>query len=421
MKAKKLTTTFLVGLLTIALLLTPVLANARPIDTVERRYEDEMVFVPLRLTAYAYGATVVWDGPNQTVYVTSAHGDTWPVVVAQVGGFIDNGTVWVPYEYAISVFGLVPVVGEPEAYQPETDTPEVTEPEAGTPQAGSGVHGLITRVTYGDNVAYVFGTMHAGVPELFPLNPIVEDAMSRTDVFVMEMNFAEEPTEEFMETMASFMTLPEGTTLEDVLPQDIFDNLIASLATFPTVAYEDIATLTPVAAWSHIINVEIAPLLGIDSAYSVDLYVFQYAVRNGREIVSLGDSFREMMAVWNVDMDVQATALQIFTDWQTTVETFTNPEIDMVLAYKTADLDLMAAAMIIEMDLTTAFGQHVFDMSLMYRNNMFTTEIARLLQETEAPTTFFVAVGIGHIMGGDFGQILVVLEEMGFDVQPLWK
>jgi len=400
MKAKKLVTTMLVSLLAIVLMITPVLANEAPIDTVEHRYVDSVVFVPLRLTAYAYGATVEWDGPNQTVYVTAPNGHVLTVVVAQVGGFIDNGTVWVPYEYALGVFSVMPAADEPD------ESPDI--------------HGMITRVSYGDNAAYVFGTAHLGVPEWFPLNPIVEDAMSRADIFVLERNF-EAPSAEFMEAVQNLMLLPEGTTLEDVLPQDIFDNLIYNLATFPNVAYEDIAMLTPVAAWGHILQTEILPLMGVDPTYSVDSYIMQYIFANDRPVVGINDFFYETAIFLDIAMDIQVTIFENFADWETTVATFINPDVNFILAYQTADMDLLAAAMIIEFDLETAHGQYLFEKAVVYRGNIFATEIARLLMETEEPTTFFVAVGIGHIMGGDFGQVLVILEDMGFDVVPLWR
>jgi hypothetical protein len=45
-----------------------------------------------------------------------------------------------------------------------------------------------------------------------------------------------------------------------------------------------------------------------------------------------------------------------------------------------------------------------------------------LLRETEEPTTFFITVGLWHIIGGEGGgQILVRLAEEGFEITPLWE
>jgi len=81
-----------------------VAIGERPIDTVERRTVDGAVFVPIRLTAYAYGATVEWDAVNLVVYVISYYGETRTVAHREIGGFNDTGTVWIPYEYALNLF-----------------------------------------------------------------------------------------------------------------------------------------------------------------------------------------------------------------------------------------------------------------------------------------------------------------------------
>jgi len=80
------------------------LAHAYEPD-VPTRTEDGVVFVPLRLTAYAHGAAVEWDGENRLVIITSVQGNVWTVAVEAVGGFIEYGTSWIPYEYAVSMFG----------------------------------------------------------------------------------------------------------------------------------------------------------------------------------------------------------------------------------------------------------------------------------------------------------------------------
>jgi len=100
----------IMSLILILVMAMPAIAIASPMDEVPQRTENGVVFVPLRLTAYAHGATVEWDGANRAVNITDISGDTWTVVVDAVGGFIQNGTTWVPYEFAARMFGATPVV-----------------------------------------------------------------------------------------------------------------------------------------------------------------------------------------------------------------------------------------------------------------------------------------------------------------------
>ena len=62
------------------------------------RYIDGVAHLRLRYVADTLGATVEWDGPNQSVIVTAADGSSFVVVVSMYGVINYNGTVYVPVE-----------------------------------------------------------------------------------------------------------------------------------------------------------------------------------------------------------------------------------------------------------------------------------------------------------------------------------
>jgi len=106
--------------LTLSLMMViSVVVMAQPINEVEQRIENSTVFVPLRLIAYAYNASVEWDGENRIVIITDENGNVIRVSVEDVGGFIEYGRSWIPFEYALSLF---------ETTTAENDTP--TEEDA---------------------------------------------------------------------------------------------------------------------------------------------------------------------------------------------------------------------------------------------------------------------------------------------------
>jgi len=94
----------------------PTIATAHSLDEVPQRTENGVVYVPLRLTAYTYGATVDWHDETRTVHITFADGETWTFSVydvdALMGGFIESpGTTWIPYEFAVNMFGIMNEAG----------------------------------------------------------------------------------------------------------------------------------------------------------------------------------------------------------------------------------------------------------------------------------------------------------------------
>jgi len=102
---KKVTKKVTAGLLAVILaMLAIVPAFAETTDEPQIRIEDGAAFVAFRQVADYHGLYVDWDGSNQTVIVTGPYGNVRYVVVYNVGGFNDNGTVWVPVEFAVGFF-----------------------------------------------------------------------------------------------------------------------------------------------------------------------------------------------------------------------------------------------------------------------------------------------------------------------------
>jgi len=145
--------------------------------------------------------------------------------------------------------------------------------------------------------------MHLGRPEWFPLSPIVEDAIARADVFAFEIDMELMASPEVMLYTGSLMMLPYGLTLRDVLPPDSFQSFLESLEVLPTITYEMIANFTPVGASMVIATVEMLPLMGIYSVYSVDSYVHAIAMAAGKPVIGLNDIFHEIDLLFDVPMD----------------------------------------------------------------------------------------------------------------------
>ncbi|MCL2217562.1 MAG: copper amine oxidase N-terminal domain-containing protein [Defluviitaleaceae bacterium] len=75
-----------------------------PAPATEPTIDTTQPYVPLRLTAYAHGATVEWNNETRAVIVTDSLGAVRIINVERVGGFIENGTVWIPSGFAVEFF-----------------------------------------------------------------------------------------------------------------------------------------------------------------------------------------------------------------------------------------------------------------------------------------------------------------------------
>jgi len=71
---------------------------------IHRRYVNGIPFVPVRMTAYAYGWTVEWDGANNAAILTNELGYELVLIVSSYHVFIDNGVMFIPLEFALEFF-----------------------------------------------------------------------------------------------------------------------------------------------------------------------------------------------------------------------------------------------------------------------------------------------------------------------------
>ena len=310
-------------------------------------------------------------------------------------------------------------VAAAEPDEPDESAPEVQEPPpvaAGRPD----IHGFLSRVEYNDNVAYILGSMHLGRENWFPLNPVAENAMRRADVFAFEIDLGD--LVGLIDSLilgAELSLLPDGMTLEDVVPPDIFANFIEMLETYPQVTYEDIAMLTPVAAVNEIFEIEFQPHMGIYIEYSVDLYVLGFAMGLGRPTIGLNDASDETRFMLDIPLDVQAYALVDFADWMTSFVATMSYAATMIEAYETQNIEVIRA---ISMDAYygaeyNAYLQFMHDVFIQ-RCEIFAQSILSLLSETDEPTTFFITVGAAHVA---YGHVFGVLEAYGLEIVELWR
>ncbi|MCL2837975.1 MAG: TraB/GumN family protein [Oscillospiraceae bacterium] len=393
----------IIALILVFVMAVSTVAMASPLAPIYNTYVDGEAFVPLRATAYAFGAEVEWVDATRSVIITFAAGDYEVVAVEAIGGFIMYNMSWIPLAFAIELF-----YGEEDYERPQ-------------------IHGMLTRIEYNDNVAYIFGSMHAGRPNWFPLHPMVEDAMARADIFGFEVDMNEmmDLSEEQLEAIAALQIIPDGLTLEDILPEDVFENFITNFESFSAIGlqYEYIATLRPIALTAALEMIMLA-LTGTEIGigdHMVDGYIAEFARANDRPIMGFENIVDQAYLLFDVPMELQVYALVDFPDFETMLSYFEG-EYGLAEAYERQDIDALRA--ILESG-WSSYGdplmQHMHYIHWDYRDRIYANGIAELLRNTEEPTTFFFTFGISHIMGGNTGIVLYLLEDMGFDVVPLWK
>ena len=396
---------------------------------------DGQVFVPVRAFSEAMGWEVDWvvnqviiNFPEEFVWW-----DDW--VEGQTPVDIIDETHYHTFE-DINLDDLLLPSPELPAVDSTSDFVPwwLTQPEPEV-LANPGIMGALHRVTHGENVAYIFGSFHAGLGHWFPMADAVEAAMAGADVFAFEADIftpSDEEVARFLEILEELSFLPDGQTWVDVLPAEVYHDFVNMVEALGIVYDEDIHHANPLILMNAITTEILIPMLGLEWYHSVDAYVNSVAQQLERPVIGLQTIYSELLKIFDVPLEVMIDQTASFSNVDLAIETLEQEmQImeDMVTAYETGDLDALRTIIAYAMSLYTAETPHQIhtrDVVNFARSIQFGEAIAALLQETDAPTTFFVTVGISHVIRGGLGleedgitNIINYLQNVGFEVEAL--
>jgi len=388
--------------------MSAVVLAVGPLDSVERRYEDGVVYVPLRAVAYAHGATVEWNSSTRTVIVTDTNGNAQVVALEAAGGFIDGGVAFITLEHAAALFYT------------QTNEAEVS------------IHGAIHRVQYGDNVVYLFGTLHGWRDSWSPLAYEAASALARADVLALEV-YAVDAEAMAAAALEYAMYLPDGQSWAEFLPQEAYEHLIEVLAEWGIEYDEEIRYMNPQLLLHSLAMQATISLMEGDlelGGRSVDSYIMDIALERGIPIIGLESIRQQTDILFNPPIEVIVDGIMAFLPPAELIEALkASDELsldELAYYYETNNLTALYLALAMPFDLEneSVSEKHMREMLLNWRSTYYANRIAELLQETEEPTTFFVAVGLSHIIrsgaGYGFTDIIEQLRLLGFEVVPLF-
>jgi len=185
------------------------------------------------------------------------------------------------------------------------------------------------------------------------------------------------------------------------------------------VSYSAIRQFTP---W--VVSIFLAEIayhrVGITSSYGIDFYVMGFAQAHNLPILYLNPIEHEMSLAFNLTDEMQRYAALSIESLDVTIEYVER----LVHAYETQNIEqitVMVREDIVAGETPNPLEEYLIDVIIIQRSIEFAQEIIRLLEQTEEPTTFFVTMGIGHMVGDDYGNVFNYLLDAGFDVVPMWR
>jgi len=264
----------------------------------------------------------------------------------------------------------------------------------------------------GEQLSYLFGTIHVNNPQVTTLPTVVEQAFQDSDAVYTEIP---------MDMQTQFaavqgMILPGGKTLPEILPVDVIARTNRYLGNImPGMSLEAMGQLK---VWAIALTL---PLLESQlkniGAEPLDMALYNRAVADGKEAGGL-ETANEQMSI----MDRMSAAEQerLLTDTLDYMEEAKQRGVDimdeMAAEYLKGDLEGLGKLMTKYLDITDPFYDNLMDSLLVARNHLMAERVDAMLSANPGKT-YFVAVGAGHFWGEQGVQKL--LREKGYSVQRL--
>jgi len=280
-----------------------------------------------------------------------------------------------------------------------------------TPVAHATDRGALFRLTLDGHVMHLFGTLHVGLPEFYPLEDRLMGALAESSTLALEID-PDQPRADLQDALRTYGMLAPGNPAYDSLPPQQrrrLDRLLqqggldaASMLGFKPVL---LATMLTLAEYTR---------QGYRADLSSDAWLARQARRRRVRVLAL-ESLGGQLAL--LDRLPVADRWRFLDEMMDTIESGAQrtEAREVVRAWSTADrqaLDLIAAQC--ESDRTVS-GRFVTQVLLKERNGGLADRLLQLLRSEERTVA---AIGVLHLLGT--GSVPELLARSGVRVERIY-
>lgn len=279
-------------------------------------------------------------------------------------------------------------------------------------QAFAGERGALYKVSSGANALYLYGTIHAGRPDYYPLEPRIRDAMAAAPTLALEVDTTGDQAA-IAAIMFKHGMIPPGTPGLAGLPAERRQRIEAALRK-QGIEPAAVAQLKPWLLVATLAMVEAAKL-GYDPKLGVDAHLAGLAKSSGKTRIAELESMEFQLALFNrMPMDDQWKMLEEALDDMESGR-HARESRELFAAYEGADqAALERIAKRLEED-NTVGGKFMRDVLMTERNGPMADKIVSLVgRENNA----VVAVGLLHLVGK--GGVPELLRKRGVKVERVY-
>lgn len=271
-----------------------------------------------------------------------------------------------------------------------------------TPLDAQAKKAFMWRVNSNAAVVYILGTIHMGVPEMHPMNPIIFDALDQADVLALEADLTDESRGELQQMVMKYGVYPQGENLN----QNISDQT-SMMAVKLDIDLTPVQTIRP---WLAALALQVVKLmeLGFEEKYGVEERLTEEARKTGQEIFELEGAAFQINLMRNLTDQEQDQLL-----FWTLVDLANMKDMidQMVQAWKEGDQFAFEEVFFKGLEDHPEL-ESLIDKLIYKRNIRMADQVEKFLKRGG---TVLMAVGGGHLPGPK--GVLKLLEDRGYAVE----
>jgi uncharacterized protein len=256
---------------------------------------------------------------------------------------------------------------------------------------------------------YLFGTIHVGKREFYPLPAVVEDAYKRASAVALEIDSTD--VQALSSAISAGLYTPPDR-LSNHVPPELQAKLNKTLGKIG-IPEEQVQVMKPFLVMLTLTSLEYSRL-GYESANGLDIHFADRAAKEGKKIIALESAASQFAMMNSLSEPVQRELLDI------TLQEMDGNELPslieaMVSAWKSSDLGRLETVLAAEeRKLSKGAASEFHEKFLTRRNEAMTQKIEAMLRDRPV---VFVAVGAAHLLGKD--GIVALLRQKGYRLRQL--
>ena len=270
--------------------------------------------------------------------------------------------------------------------------------------------GALFSIQNASHTLYLFGTIHVGTPDFYPLEARAMQAMAQAPVIALELDPGQ--TQVMQAAVQKYGLYPPGQTFKTALSPTQQRPLLAALKKY-NLAPDNLLRFKP---WMLAMALTLNEFIdkGYQPELAIDSYIANYAQQHDKPIVELEGAAAQMALFGQLNDKQQISLLQ------DTIRELSHPDtaqkvVELAEVWRTANVgELESLLRDMRTDHSVA-GKFATDVLLDQRNPKLADGIAGLLQKQDQA---FAAIGILHLAGPN--SVPALLEQRGYRVQRIY-